>query len=262
MYRRSFLSSALALSACGPTSLRGVAAPPIGAPVTRRDFGDADPVDWPGRGPDAYPVHGIDLSKWQGEIDWPRIRAAGVNFAWIKATEGIDVIDPMFLRHHDDAARAGVAVGAYHFIYWCSDIEEQARWFIRNVPRRAGDLPHVLDLEWTPFSPTCTVRPPAAEVQDRARRFLSIVGRHYGQQPVIYATPEFFRETQIDRLGTELWLRATAQPVQDVYAGVPWRFWQYSGTGRIDGIRGNIDLNCFNGSAGQWQAWLAQRRIA
>ncbi|SPJ25352.1 GH25 family lysozyme [Palleronia abyssalis] len=254
MFRRSFLLFSLA--ACARP-----AAPPIIGRAIPPDFGDVDPTDWGGRGPDRFPVHGIDLSRWQGDIDWTAARAAGVNFAWIKATEGGDRIDPMFAAHHDAAQRAGVAVGAYHFFYWCGPPETQARWFIQNVPRRAGDLPPVLDLEWTPFSPTCTVRPPAAEVRDRATRFMSILARHYGQMPLIYTTREFYPENQIARLGAETWLRSTARPVEDAYPGAPWRVWQYTATGRVPGISGNVDLNAFNGSEGAWHAWRAARSI-
>lgn len=245
----------LLLASCGGSRVATDA-----VPAPRVTFGDRDPVDWGGRGPDAYPIHGVDLSRWQGQLDWAAARRAGTSFAWIKATEGADRVDPMFAVNHDAAKSAGVAIGAYHFFYWCSSAENQAAWFIRNVPRRAGDLPPVLDLEWTPFSPTCTVRPPAGEVRDRARRFLDIVERHYGQRPVIYTTREFYRETGIGQLGTDLWLRATAEPVTDVYPGARWTVWQYSATGRVDGIAGDVDLNVFNGRTGDWAAWLARRR--
>lgn len=255
MYRRSFLC--LSLAACG--SPRAPAFDP--APATRPAFGDNNPTDWGGPGPARFPVHGIDMSRWQTNIDWPRAHAAGVNFAWVKATEGSDRIDPMFALHHDGARAAGVAIGAYHFFYWCGPPESQAEWFIRNVPRRAGDLPPVLDLEWTPFSPTCTVRPPADEVRARAARFLAILTQHYGQQPLIYTTPDFYEENGIGRLGAETWLRAVARPIEQVYPGAPWRVWQYSSTGTVPGIAGEVDLNCFNGSAADWQRWRAARSI-
>ena len=78
-------------------------------------FGDTDPADWRGRGPGALPVHGIDVSKYQGPINWPQARANGVNFAFIKATEGGDRLDSGFAGHWRGAAAAGVARGAYHF---------------------------------------------------------------------------------------------------------------------------------------------------
>ena len=96
--------------------------------VTTSNFADADPTNWPGRSPDRYPVHGIDLSRFQSSIDWPTARANGVNFAFIKATEGGDLVDPMFDQHWRSAGAAEVKRGAYHFFYHCRPAAEQARW--------------------------------------------------------------------------------------------------------------------------------------
>ncbi len=85
--------------------------------VSAPRFGDADPTDWPGRGPASYPVHGIDISRWQGVVDWPAARANGVGFAYLKATEGGDTLDPLFRTNWAAAARAGVPRGAYHYFY-------------------------------------------------------------------------------------------------------------------------------------------------
>ena len=219
-------------------------------------FGDLAPVDWAGRAPSAYPVHGIDVARYQGEIDWRRARNAGVSFAYIKATEGGDYLDPMFKDHWQGAGRAGVRRGAYHFYYFCRPAEEQARWFIRNVPPGAGDLPPVLDLEWNHTSPTCTKRPPANIVRAEARKFLSILERHYGQRPIVYTTPEFYRTTGIGRLrGTQFWLRSVAAHPSKVYPGARWTFWQYTGTGVIPGISGPVDINVFAGSPDAFRSW-------
>jgi lysozyme len=222
-------------------------------------FGDSDPVAWTGSGPHAHPVHGIDLSRYQSEIDWARVRAAGVSFAFLKATEGSDRVDPTFEENWEAARQAGVARGAYHFFYWCGPAESQARWFIRNVPRDRGALPPVLDLEWNPFSPTCTRRPPPAEVRRQARIFIDIVARHYGQRPVIYTTRDFWHENDVERLGEEIWIRSTARHVDEIYPGASWTFWQYTATGIVPGVDGPVDLNAFNGSHGDWARWVSAR---
>src|SRR5690606_29694201 len=128
---------------------------------------------------------------------------SGIAFAYIKATEGGDRVDPKFTRNWQLAARAGLPRGAYHFYYFCTTPEVQARWFIANVPHRGQSLPPVLDLEWNPFSPTCTTRPPGEEVRRQALVFMDIVERHYGQRPIIYTTVEFYRETGIGKLNEE-----------------------------------------------------------
>lgn len=230
-------------------------AAPLGA---AERFGDYDPVDFGPRGPASHPVHGIDVARFQEMIDWRRVAASGVAFAFIKATEGGDLKDPQFDRNWRLAARHGIPRGAYHFYYFCTPPEVQARWFIQNVPRQGRALPPVLDMEWNPFSPTCVERPPGAEVRRQAEIFLDMVGRHYGQRPIIYTTPEFYAETGIGQVQAEFWLRSVAETPDRVYPGQPWVFWQYTGTGIVPGVEGGTDINVFRGSEGAWRRWLRQ----
>ncbi len=266
--------AALALAGCGddaPDAPRG----PVMAPLESPDhlsaaahtasglpagFGDTNPHPWAGRTPADYAVHGIDAARYQGVIDWNAARASGVRFAWLKATEGGDRVDPAFEINHDAAAAAGVAVGAYHFYYFCRSAEEQARWFIENVPRQEGGLPPVLDMEWNHTSPTCQKRPPALEVRREMHVFLDALTAHYGTPPVIYTTIDFWRDNDLGKLGNyDLWLRTTTAHPAERYPGTRWTFWQYSGTGVVPGVGGNADLNAFAGSEGAWQTWLERR---
>ena len=255
---------ALALVAgCGRQEASPRAAAPSGGStaaaaglVTYPRFEDAKPHRWTGRAPDSYPIHGIDVSRYQGAIDWARARDAGVSFAFLKATEGGDRLDPKFKEFWRGAKQAGVPRGAYHFYYFCRPAAEQARWFIRNVPRDSAALPHVLDMEWNPFSPTCTFRPDGAVVRAEAEIFLDMLEAHYGRRPVLYTTIDFFRETGIGRLqNTEFWLRSVAGHPRQIYPGAYWTFWQYSGTGIVPGISGTVDLNVFNYSPEAWLRW-------
>lgn len=256
--RRLTFLALLALAACGTP--RPNAPPAEPGAIFAPNFGDNHPVFFAGRRPERYPVHGIDAARFQTDIDWNTARQNGVNFAFIKATEGGDVLDTEFTNHWRGAARAGVARGAYHFYYFCTTPEVQAAWFIRNVPR-GNMLPPVLDMEWNPFSPTCaTVRPPGAEVRNQMRRWLGIVTAHYGQTPIIYTTPKFYRENELGRLnGYEFWLRSTAKRPSAAFPGQRWMFWQYSSTGVIPGIAGEVDLNVFSGTGPQWNDWVAAR---
>lgn len=219
-------------------------------------FGDHDPHDWDGRGPRAHPVHGIDVSRYQTDIDWKTVRGAGVSFAYIKATEGGEDLDPMFRNHWNGARKAGLRRGAYHFYYFCKSAEEQARWFLKNVPKERGALPPVLDMEWNPHSPTCTLRPDGATVRAEAKRFLDIVERGYGRRPIIYTTVDFYHDTGIRKLsGTQFWLRSVAAHPKEIYPGQSWVLWQYTGTGKVPGVSGPVDINAFRGSPGAWEAW-------
>ncbi len=257
--RRLALVALLFLAACA--SGRQMAERPI--PHARgipSGFGDTAPHAWSGLRPDRLAIHGIDAARYQGQINWGRAKAAGVSFAYLKATEGGDRVDPEYADNAAAARAAGVAVGAYHFYYFCTSPEDQAAWFIAHAPARSGDLPPVLDVEWNSRSPTCRLRPDAATTRAMVKTFIDIVAHHYGQQPVVYTTPDFFRATQLAQLGIQdLWLRSVAGHPSETYAGTRWTFWQYTGSGVVPGVGPDVDLNAFAGSAAEWQAWRARR---
>jgi lysozyme len=220
-------------------------------------YGDRKPHDWDRLPPWSYAVHGTDVSKYQTEVDWHAARRSGINFAFVKATEGGDRVDAFFERHWAGAKAAGVARGAYHFYYFCRTAREQAEWFIRNVPKDPSALPPVLDMEWNHLSPTCKLRPPAATVQAEMKVWLEIVGRHYGKRPIIYTSIDFYEDNRLDGFhGYDWWLRSVSAHPHDRYGGRPWRFWQYTGTGEVPGMRGDADINVFNGDAAEWRKWL------
>ena len=265
-----FLAAAAALAACGsaPPSSQDFATSGVSQMSIRANraegipvrFGDTKPHAWGARSPASYPVHGLDAARYQGRIDFREARDAGISFAWLKATEGGDMVDPAFAENAAGARRAGVPVGAYHFYYFCRPAHEQAAWFIENVPKVRGDLPPILDMEWNHLSPTCTLRPPAAEVRASIREFSRIVARHYGTAPLIYTTPDFYERNDLGSLrGVEFWLRSVKAHPNERYPNERWSFWQYSGTGLVPGVGGPVDLNAFGGSRQAWQVWLSQR---
>ncbi len=227
------------------------------AAITKPRFGDRDPHDWKGRSPFSYAVHGTDVSKYQGDIDWRTKRRNGIAFTFIKATEGGDVFDDHFTRHWNGARRAGIPRGAYHFFYFCRPAFEQARWFIRKVPRDPSALPPVLDMEWNPHSPTCKLRPKPAAVRKEMSVFLKQVERHYRKKPIIYTTVDFYRDNELHKLkGYPYWLRSVAGDPYRKYNNQSWLFWQYTGTGEVPGINGDADINVFNGNRKAWREWL------
>ncbi|MFD2237378.1 glycoside hydrolase family 25 protein [Aureimonas populi] len=214
-----------------------------------------------GTRPHHYPVHGIDVSKYQGTINWRAARADGTAFAFIKATEGGDMLDDRFMENWKAAREAGVPRGAYHFFYWCRPGIEQARWFIQNVPRDPEALPPVLDVEWTPFSPTCTRRPDLAEMKREMNAFMDALERHYGVRPIIYVPIDVHRERMVGAFaGEQFWLRAVRDHPSNVYEDREFHFWQYTESGTVAGVRGPVDRNAFSGSERDWQRWLDAHR--
>lgn len=270
MRRLAALALTICAAACttmdydfGVTAPTGKASPSAVASgkvaVRHPRFGDNDPHSWQGRTPWSYAVHGTDVSKYQGLVDWQQARDAGISFVFIKATEGGDRVDDLFHEHWRGAKAAGIPRSAYHFYYFCRPAAEQARWFIRNVLREAGTLPHVLDMEWNPLSPTCRLRPPAATVKREMRTFLTMIERHYGKRPIIYTSIDFYEDNDLsDFEGYQWWLRSVAAHPDDRYDDERFLFWQYTGTGIVPGIEGDADINVFEGSEAQWQAWLAE----
>ncbi|KQZ81358.1 glycoside hydrolase [Mesorhizobium sp. Root157] len=260
MRRLALLVVWMLLSAC--TTIDALA--PIGgsgASVTGRAprFQDSDPHKWESAAPWHYAVHGTDVSKYQTSIDWRQAKASGISFAFIKATEGGDRIDDYFDDHWRGTKLAGVPRAAYHFYYFCRPAAEQARWFIQNVPNDRSAMPPVLDMEWNPLSPTCRLRPSPETVRAEMSTFLSIVEKHYGKKPIIYTSIDFFDDNNLSTFrGYPYWLRSVAGHPTERYGSHPFTFWQYTGTGVVPGIRGNADINVFNGSETAWNKWLRQ----
>jgi lysozyme len=220
-------------------------------------FRDAHPINFGKRAPRHYQVHGVDVSRWQGDIDWMKLRTQGANFAFIKATDGGDHLDPMFQKNWRRAKEAGIKRGAYHFFYWCRVASSQAEWFIRNVPRDPDALPPVIDAEYNGES-SCKKRLSRAKYVEKIRVFSEMLERHYGKRPIIYTAPDFYE----DNLSGELkdhpfWLRSVAAHPSKRYPNRRWLFWQYSGSGLSHGVSGKIDLNVFAGSENDWHNWLA-----
>ncbi|MDA8870449.1 glycoside hydrolase family 25 protein [Rhizobiaceae bacterium] len=221
-------------------------------------YGDHDAVAIKGRQPKNFDVHGIDLSRHNKAIDWATVKRSGIDFAFIKATEGGNDGDRRFAELWSAAKRAGIPRSAYHFYYFCASPEKQARNYIARVPKSHTSLPPILDVEWNPESPTCTKRDAPKKVRGELSRFLKIIERHYGQKPIIYTTVDFHRENLAggELPGYQYWLRSVTAEPHHKYGNRPWTFWQYTGTGKVPGIEGPVDINAWKGSRAEWNRWL------
>ena len=203
-----------------------------------------------------YPVRGVDVSHYQGSIDWEALRAQGVDFAFIKATEGSSMQDDRFLQNLDGALSAGVRAGAYHFFSFDSSGRAQAENFIRAVPLIRGMLPCAVDVEF--YGDKAANPPDVAPTRRELRALLEALEAAYGRKPVIYATQLSYRKYVAGAFDDyDLWIRNVyLYPMMP--EGRDWTFWQYSDKGKLDGCEGvepYIDLNVFCGSEAEFEAY-------
>jgi lysozyme len=224
---------------------------------------DNDPTGFVGSGdmphPRDYPIHGIDVSKYQGDVDWTAVADSGVKFAWIKATEGGDRVDPKFEANWAQARAVGIPRGAYHFVYWCRSPIEEIRWFEQNVPAEADALPPVLDVEPTPDSRTCRRTLDPAQTVSDIRVMLVEMQRYFGKKPIVYTSVDFYENILAGGALSDypMWVRSTKYHPSVRYGAQPWMIWQYQADGHIPGIRGEVDRNVFYGTDKQWQEYVA-----
>lgn len=182
-------------------------------------------------------LRGIDVSHFQGEVDWPAVAAAGVRFAFIKATEGLADVDPRFASNWQGSRAAGLLRGAYHFLHPNLDARQQAAHFLAVVTLDDDALPPALDVEVTDG-----VAP--AALAACIETWLGAVGAALGCKPVVYTDPWFWRDHVGANLSSyPLWLACYAEQPELPASWQSWTFWQHSQSGTVDGIAGPVDLD-------------------
>lgn len=186
-----------------------------------------------------YDTHGIDVSHHQGSIDWQAVAGDDVAFAFIKATEGGDYVDPRFEENWVGSAKAGISRGAYHFFTQCRTGAAQADNFIRIVQQDRRALPHVIDAE---HMGPCKRNPQMKDVVGEITVFIDRLEAHYGRRPLIYTTREFHDAYLTSKVPNErFWIRSLILTPR--FRRSQWTVWQYHNRGRRSGIEGPVDLN-------------------
>ena len=213
-----------------------------------------------GHAAQAYPVHGVDVSVYQGDIDWETLSQQNISFAFIKATEGSSLVDSNFARNFEAAQKTSLAVGAYHFFSYDSAGETQAQNFINTVTPFDGMLPPVVVVEF--YGDKEKNLPDRAEVERQLKTLLNRLEEHYGQKPILYATEKSYRlYLSDDYADYDIWIRdVIAKPT--LSDDREWTFWQYTNRDKLDGYQGEeiyIDKNVFCGSEEDFAAYLVAR---
>jgi len=191
----------------------------------------------------------VDVSSYQGDIDWQVLSSQGIHFAFIKATEGSSFVDPYFHVNYENAAQTNLRVGAYHFFSFDSAGQTQADNFIRTVPKIENALPPVVDFEF--YNNIQSDISDASKVRAELDILLHELEVHYGVKPIIYATEKYYKLYLSSYYADyDIWIRNVfTRPMK--LNGQTWTFWQYSNRGRLNGYVGKerfIDLNVFYGT--------------
>ena len=197
--------------------------------------------------PTQYAIHGIDVSRYQKNINWNevgnmKVHDISLKFAFIKATEGVNKVDPQFQKNWFKASQAGVSKGAYHFFNPSKKGLPQARNFMQMVRLQKGDLPPVLDVETANGIQ-------ALQLNKEVQIWLDTVEAHYGVKPILYTNASFYTRYFAGSLEAyPLWVAHYLEK-EKPRINRSWVFWQHSECGRVNGIDANVDFNVFNGDS-------------
>ncbi|RZJ30901.1 MAG: glycoside hydrolase family 25 protein [Flavobacterium sp.] len=200
---------------------------------------------------DGY-VAGIDVSEYQGEIDWTVTDSVEgkfpIGFVFIRATYGEDCIDARFKSNWPAVKKTPMIRGAYHYYRPDENSIKQAQNFINNVTLTEGDLPPVLDIEKIPEGQSID------SLKTGIRRWLTKVEKHYKVKPIIYSGEKYYYDFLRDEFKQyTVWIANYNFFVEEIDEG--WQFWQFTQNGTAKGIEGDVDIDIFNGDG------VALRRI-
>jgi lysozyme len=184
---------------------------------------------------------GIDVSHWQGLIDWQKVAAAGVQFAYVKATDGVGVVDEQFRRNAGGAHAVGIPVGFYHYVRpYLNNVNDEIENFCRAVSGLPVDLPYALDIEEDENAALGVTR-----LTQWCLQWLEGVEKRTGNRVMIYTGSFFARDCLGSELGKyPLWVAHYDQDKPlDNSTWSKWSIFQYSQSGSCPGISGNVDMN-------------------
>lgn len=198
--------------------------------------------------PTAYTVHGIDISRYQPDLDWTTLRAVDVNkdtvqfqFVIIKATEGLFWEDPLFADNWGDANKHNIIRGAYHYFKPSSNAKLQAINFINSVDLKRGDLPPVIDIEEKGNKSK-------KQLVAALKIYVTAIENHYGVKPIIYSNINFIEDNLADDFsGYNFWVAHFYADELKISSDIKWLFWQHHDKAHLLHSVSNYDVNVFNG---------------
>ena len=193
---------------------------------------------------------GIDVSEYQGKISWTYVDTLEnkypIHFVFIRATVGKDRQDYQFDKNWLGAKRNKMIRGAYHYYRPNENSLEQAELFINTVHLQKGDLPPVLDIERLPKNQSI------ANLKIGLKRWLKAVESHYGVKPIIYTGERYYDDFLKEEFSDYLFWIANYNFYREEIDS-EWLFWQFTEKAAVPGIKGNVDVNIYNGDLQQLQ---------
>jgi len=190
-------------------------------------------------------TYGLDVSQYQGRIDWSQIRKIEdtfpVTFVLIRASAGKNHLDTRFRENWDGAKRNSLIRGAYHYYRPNENSLLQAQFFIDHVNLVSGDMPPVLDIENLPKVQSMD------SLKVGLKRWLDKVEEHYGIKPIIYTGERYYKDfLHKDFKEYKFWIANYNFFVENIKDD--WLFWQFTEKGNVPGINGSVDMNIYNGT--------------
>jgi len=207
--------------------------------------------------PSNYKIHGIDVSYYQGRIDWQRVKkmredSIHISFAFIKATEGVLKIDPYFQRNWRECNKAGIACGAYQYFRPKFSGKWQAGLFLQTVKLQKGNLPVVVDIERLDGMTS-------EKMRQELDAFIKEITLKTKTTPIIYSGLTFYQENLAGFYDDyPLWISSFNHPVLTISAATNWRFWQHSEKAKVNGIVSVVDFDLFRGDSLAFQKMLVK----
>ena len=192
---------------------------------------------------DTGEIYGLDVSHHQGKIKWENVKQwknKKISFIYLKATEGATYVDKTYKSNFEGAKKNDFLVGSYHYFRTSSPVKEQFENFIRNVDKDKQDLIPVVDVEekknWN-----------KSEFHKNFQEFLDLVENHFGSKPMIYTVNSFYNNHLSGKYNSYHFLIGRYGKTQPKMRDESnWTIWQFSETGKVDGISKNVDIDVIN----------------
>jgi len=210
--------------------------------------------------PEGDYARGIDVSKYEGTVDWPTVAASGISFAFTRASHGVAIIDTSFVPNWQGMKANGVIRGVYQYFVPSQDPIAQADLFVAQVTSAGGfeqgDLPPVLDVEEMD-------KLPKEKVLANVQAWIDEVQKKTGLRPLVYASPSFWTDLEAGPYAgkDDLWIahwRVKQPKIPSSWK--TWRFWQYSDKGSVAGVSTLVDTDVFNGTVAQLREYAQDPR--